>query len=134
MSTRTTATVNPKVLSYVRSALKRNPDRTNQSLYEKASEMDPEIVKMSLRRFHALYPLQVKREIARERQKNDPNYRRKPRAKGRKRTKELDRGFIRDVLLDLASKVAQAQSNADVISVVGDVDTYVERIAAKVEG
>ena len=58
------AEINDDVMSMVRAELDENPDVENKVLFEKATEIDEEIGDLSLRQFHARYPLQVKRQKA----------------------------------------------------------------------
>jgi len=55
-------------MAYVRERLEEDPDLENQALYEECVEEFPEagIDDLSLRQFHARWPLQVKRAMAKE--------------------------------------------------------------------
>jgi hypothetical protein len=50
----------------VESELRRNPEATQDELWEKAKEASPAVAKLSRREFNARYPLQIKRKILRE--------------------------------------------------------------------
>ena len=52
--------------SAVEAELRRNPEATQEELWEKAKEASPGVAKLSRREFNARYPLQVKRKIQRE--------------------------------------------------------------------
>lgn len=118
---------NPKVLSYVEAAIKRNPNRTSKSLYEAAVKIDPEISKLDLRRFHSRYPLQVRRKLQKAQSSGEAKTNGKPRKP--KRRKDDRRQEVRDILLEFASKVASSlDSRKDLVEVIGNLDTYVDRL------
>lgn len=50
-----------RVMNMVRRALVQNPEMTNEALYSAAVALDPDIGKLTMRQFHARYPLQVRR-------------------------------------------------------------------------
>lgn len=58
--------IDPDVLEMVRDQLSRDPPPSTSALYGRAAHMNEEIWDLSLRQFHAMYPLRVKREEARE--------------------------------------------------------------------
>lgn len=106
-----------KVMEFVEKEIKKNPDVDTQELYEKAKEVEKSLGKLSLRQFHARYPLQVKRRMAPK----------KPRKSRRRKKAEVNREAIRDVLFSFAREVASAD-RAEVIDVVTGVDKYVEEV------
>lgn len=54
------------VMSMVRRQLERTNPPDTKALYGRAIRLDPSLRELSLRQFHAKYPLKVKREKARE--------------------------------------------------------------------
>lgn len=58
----------PEIMDYVRGRLENDPDAENRKLWEECQEKFPDagLGDLSLRQFHARYPLQVKRELARD--------------------------------------------------------------------
>jgi hypothetical protein len=50
----------------VEQELRRNPEATQDELWEKAKEASPGVARLSRREFNARYPLQIKRKIQRE--------------------------------------------------------------------
>lgn len=54
------------VLEMVRTQLERDPPPSTTALYGRAVRINSDIYELSLRQFHAKYPLRVKREQARE--------------------------------------------------------------------
>jgi hypothetical protein len=53
-----------RVMEMVRRALDKDPDARSGTLYEQAKKVDRRVGQLSLRQFHALYPLTVKRQQA----------------------------------------------------------------------
>jgi hypothetical protein len=52
---------NERVMEMVRKELQKNPAISSQDLFEKAKKLDSSMNGLSIRQFHASYPLQVKR-------------------------------------------------------------------------
>lgn len=57
------ANINEKVMDMVRREIAKNPDVKSGELYEEAKKLDRSMSSLSLRQFHAQYPLQVKRAM-----------------------------------------------------------------------
>jgi hypothetical protein len=53
-----------RVMEMVRRALDKDPDARSGTLYDQAKKVDRRVGQLSLRQFHALYPLTVKRQQA----------------------------------------------------------------------
>jgi len=58
-----------KVMQFVEKQLARDPKVSNATLFAGAKKIDRAIGKLSIRQFHAKYPLQVKRRKGRSRSK-----------------------------------------------------------------
>ncbi|HLU26406.1 MAG TPA: hypothetical protein VKZ58_11950 [Longimicrobiales bacterium] len=110
------AEINPKVMEMVQEEVRKNPDISTTELFEKAKKLDKSIAELSRRAFHARYPLQVKRQLAPTRRRT------------RRRTSTADREAVRAVLLQLAKDLASAEDAAGVVTVVGGIDKYIDRI------
>lgn len=139
--------VSAAVLRYVTRRLKANPNVTNADLFARACEIDGSVAKLSPRQFHAKYPLQVKRRLARAAagtgkpavaERKAPA-RRKPRAKPRARAKAAPAAAtpsagggnpdaVRALLLNLARELAGAGTQAETIEVMARLDVYVDDI------
>ena len=139
------AEVNDKVMEMVREELKRNPDAENKELYEKAVEVDDAIDDLTLRQFHARYPLQVKRKIAQKRggkkKKKKKKQRKSRKRKGSARAGAAsaggagpDRDAIRGTLLQFAKDVSSAEGKAEMIDLLTGVDEYVDQVVEALDG
>jgi hypothetical protein len=190
------AKTSDRVMDMVRREVAKNPDVKSGVLYEQARKLDRSMSSLSLRQFHARYPLQVKRAMALgggKRRKKPANGRRKKPANGRRKgaagrkaagasptaakkrkvtrkrtvakkrpgrpaktTKKRgrpvgsgavapqqrrrgpgrraavvasgERGTVRAVLLEFAGEVVNADSKADMISVISRMDHWVDRV------
>lgn len=127
------AEVKEKVMNMVRKELEKNPDAENRDLYEKATKVDGSIEDLTLRQFHARYPLQVKRQKAqKKKEKGGTSRKRRRSAPGRTSRAgdgEVDREKVRAALLQFAKDVSAAEGQASVlIDVLQDVDDYVDQV------
>lgn len=111
---------NERVMEMVESALRENPSISNDELQERAADIDSSVGELSARSFNARYPLQVKRRLSAEEQRETAE------ATG----KEDRRAVVRNALLEFAKEVAGAEDRGRVIDVLRDVDEYVERVLA----
>lgn len=134
------ATKNEDVMAMVRDELKKNRDVATDALFEKAKKMDSSLEELSLRQFHARYPLQVKRQMSSKKKKRNKSKSRKKRSSRKKRgrssgdgTGEAGREAIRDGLLTFAKDVAGADNRADLISVLTSVDDYVDDVVTALD-
>lgn len=130
------AEVKDKVMDMVRKELDENPDAENRELYEKATKVDGSIADLTLRQFHARYPLQVKRQKA---QKSGGGSRKKrsssSRGGGSGKGPEVNRDKVRATLLQFAKDVSSAEGQAStLIDVLENVDDYVDQVVRAVGG
>lgn len=114
-----------KVMELVEKQLKKNPDISNEELFEKAKQVDSSVGELSLRQFHAKYPLQVKRKLA-------PKTGR--RSRKRRRGKEIDRNVVREGLLRFAKDIAAAEGKAETIEILANVEQYVTDLVQALDG
>jgi len=123
-----------RVLEMVRRELASHPDISSGDLFAIARKLDRSVRSLSLRQFHALYPLQVKRAekaaIRGAAKKTARATRRAPAASeprsGGARSSQ-DREAIRGLLLEFAGTVAGAESKAELIQLVGTFDGWIDR-------
>lgn len=122
------ADTNPQVMEMVEKELKKNPDISNTELLEKAAKIDSSVEKLTPRQFNARYPLQVKRAMKpakRTRKMATTAKRSKARSKA---TDGTQRDGVRNVLLQLAKDVGNAEGKGDVVDVVAGIDRYVDKV------
>ncbi len=125
-----------RVMEFVERELKKNPKIGSSDLFKKAKKVSRSVSGMTIRQFHAKYPLQVKRRLA-------PKKSRKPRAKAKKprqsparkptrrraaKTAGGNRDAIRVVLLSFAKDLSAAESQLATIEVLANLDKYVDRV------
>lgn len=135
------AETDPRVMSLVEAALEKNPAVSVQDLYDMAKKKKRSISSMTLRQFHARYPLQIKRKKNKakggtRRRKTTrvatSRVRSASRAKSPSRraapSGTFDRDAVRATLLGFASDLAAADSRSDAVAVVASVDRYVDQI------
>lgn len=131
---------NEKVMEMVRNELDRNPDAENKELYRKAEEIDASIGDLSLRQFHARYPLQVKRKRAAKSRSKKPGAgrggggRKTARKAAKAADASVDRETIRSTLLRFARDVSAAEGKAEMIDLLSKVDDYVEDVVGALDG
>lgn len=113
---------NQRVMDMVESTLRENPDVKNDVLHKRASEIDPSISELSARSFNARYPLQVKRNLAQEKERGTT------RTNSSVTSSDDLRARVRKALLDFAKDVTKAGDRGKVVEVVRDVDSYVDRV------
>lgn len=119
-------TKNEDVMKMVRKTLEDDPDTPNQELYEKAKSIDSSVGDLTLRQFHARYPLQVKREMAGK--KGGRKKKRKSAGKASAGGASIDRESVRETLLQFAKDISAAQGKADMIDLLTSIDDYVDEI------
>jgi hypothetical protein len=195
------AETNARIMDMVRREIDKNPSIPSEQLYEMAKKSDSSIGGLSVRQFHARYPLQVKRAAANARKarrggaaKKTAGRRGRPPGKtgrkagaptagggapakkrrgrppgsGRKATAKRatakratakqatakrgtvgtgrrpgrprrtaapapagpGRDAVRSLLLQFARDIAGAEGKADVVEVIGEVDSWVDRVVA----
>ena len=132
------------VMGFVMRTLEENPGVKNADLFAGACEIDPSIADLSPRQFHATYPLQVKRRMARAEAATAPEPAaapepppapeppappaEAPQVAAAASAGEGDPAAVRGLLLDLARELASAGSQAETIEVMARLDVYVADI------
>lgn len=119
------ATIDPNVMAFVESEMEKDPDAGSLALFEKAKVAVPSVAALSIRQFHARYPLQIKRKASagkpRRKKKKTPSPRRGRRDNDR-------RVAVRAVLMRFATALASAEAKADVVKVLADSDRFVDEL------
>ncbi len=123
-----------RVMEFVERELKKNPKIGSGDLFKKAKKVSRTISGMTIRQFHAKYPLQVKRRLAPKKSRK-PQARKprktavkKPAPRRAAKTAGGNRDAIRAVLLGFAKDLAAAESQAATIDVLVNLDKYVDRV------
>jgi hypothetical protein len=124
------AETNPRVMEMVAKELEKDPAVRASTLRKKALEIDKSIGDLSVRQFHARYPLPLKRK--RTAGKKPSGRRAAPsaarRARGSAKPEGSPRDRVRRIILDFAGDLARAESRASIVEVLGKVDEYVDRV------
>jgi hypothetical protein len=140
-----------RIMEFVEAELKKDPGLGSRELFERAKKISRSISSLSVRQFHARYPLVVKRRMAAGKPKSDRSTKArqsKPagKAKGARRRKATARGSaparratstrgpnrdaIREVLLDFARNLSTAESQTETIKVMSGLEKCIDRIIA----
>jgi hypothetical protein len=127
---RVRAEINAEVMAMVEAAIAADPDSPISDLHERAGEISPDVGRLSVRQFHARYPLQIKRK--RNRGESRPK---RPRAvtpgtSSTQRASGIDRDSVRQTLLQFASDLENAEQRKDLVRVLANIDHYVDRVAS----
>jgi len=140
---------NQQVMEMVASELEKDSAAALNYLYDRAKTLDPSIGELSLRQFHARYPLQVKRGKSRAagtHRKPSPRKKKPSESAGEKKSspegrkqrqrsalaeggKELDREKVRALFIDFAMDFASAESRIEIVRAISSVDSYVDRLS-----
>jgi len=132
-----------RVMEFVERELTKNPDLASKELFEKAKKISRSISGLSIRQFHAKYPLVVKRRLAaktksrrgskgsskRSRSSATKRTRRAPATRARK-SAQPDRDVIRGVMLGFAKDLSAAGSQTETLDVISNLEKYIDKIAA----
>lgn len=132
------ADTDDKVLEMVEAELEKEPGIDNSTLQERVKSKFPHVGKLTLRQFHARYPLQIKRRKSRKQAKKTKKAA-KPKARtrssGRTRTAKPARATsgggrdaVRQVLLGFAADLSAAEDRSQVVKVLANVDGYVDKL------
>lgn len=122
------------IMDMVRQELSDDPDVENKDLYAKAKEIDSSVEDLSLRQFHARYPLQVKRKMAQKRRGSSKRTSSSGRRSSAAKKSDADRDVIRSTLLKFARDVSAADGKAEMIDILSSVDDYVNDVVHAVDG
>lgn len=120
-----------KILEMVRRQLARAEPPSTEALYGRAVRIDASVRELTLRQFHARFPLRVYRERARtEAKKEGPAAAPEaPHTEG-PGSDEEDRAALRQLFLDVAKDVAGLSSGPELIDwMAGRLEDYVDRAA-----
>lgn len=131
---------NPEVMEMVGQELDRDPNISLDALFEKARAIDPAMGSLSMRQFHARYPLPIKRSRSPRKKsgKGGAKGTRRGATKGGASSGKSAQGRagtprdeVRKIFLDFAGALARAESRASIVDVLASVDQYVDRALQK---
>ncbi len=115
-----------RVMEFVERELKKNPKVGSSDLFKRAKKVSRTVSGMTIRQFHAKYPLQVKRRLAPKKLRKSPA--RKPARRRATKAPAVNRDAIRVVLLSFAKDLSAAESQSATIDVLANLDKYVDRV------
>ncbi|MCK5410793.1 MAG: hypothetical protein KAJ67_01795 [Gemmatimonadetes bacterium] len=115
------AKTSDKVMQFIEKELKINPKATAKELQQKAKAVSEAVGKLSVRQFHAKYPLQVRRRLA-------PKKPRRAAPKARAARGQANREAVRNTLMTFAQDLSAAQGKSETIAVLRKLDNYIDAI------
>ncbi len=119
-----------RVMELVERELKKDPKIGSSDLFKKAKRVSRTVSGMTIRQFHAKYPLQVKRRLAAKKPRKARKAAvKKPAPRRAAKTAVGNTDAIRVVLLGFAKDLAAAETQAATIDVLASLDKYVDRVA-----
>lgn len=122
------ADIDNDLMAFVEAELKKTPDMSSKDLFEKAKEDFEAARGLTIREFHARYPLQVKR---RESLAKGGSSRRKSKSRRSRRSRKnqtANRDAVRDELLAFASELSAAEERRALVKVLAGIDGWVDRL------
>ncbi len=134
-----------KVMQLIEKELKKNPKATTKELQQKAKAVSASVGKLSVRQFHAKYPLQVRRKLAPKKPRRAapkkprraapkkprraaPKKARRAAPKARAARGQVNREAIRNTLMTFARDVSAAEGKSETIAVLGNLNKYIDAI------
>jgi len=115
-----------KIMALVEKALAANPKAGTTELFEKAKAADSSVGKLTIRQFHARYPLQVKRRMGRVSEQSATPKSRAPASQLSPAPASGSHEGVREVFLRFAQDLTSAEERRDLIEVLGRLDRYVD--------
>ena len=129
------ADVDPQLMSFVEEEMKQSPSISSKELFEKAKSVIASARDLTIREFHARYPLQVKRKASLA--AGGGKRRRRTKRTGRRaagKTAPANRDAVRTALLKFASDLTAAEERKDLVKVLAQVDQYVDEVLKAASG
>ncbi len=117
-----------KVMQLVETELKKNPKATAKELQQKAKAVSAAVGKLSVRQFHAKYPLQVRKKLAPKKPRRAAPKKPRRAPKARAARGQVNREAIRNTLMTFARDVSAAEGKSETIAVLGKLDNYIDAI------
>jgi len=123
-----------RIMALVEKALAANPKAGTTELFEKAKAADASVGKLTIRQFHARYPLQVKRRKGRALAKSAAPKARPAASHASATPVKGSHEGVREVFLRFAQDLASAEERRDLIQLLGNLDHYVDDAVRAVQG
>lgn len=117
-----------KLMAFVQTEMDKHPDISSKDLFEKAKASIAAARELTIREFHARYPLQVKRKASlaagagKRRRKRSGSRKARAAAAGGAGARDA----VRAALLKFASDLSAAEERKDLVKVLARVDDYVD--------
>ena len=128
------ADINDDLMAFVEAELKKAPDMSSKALFEKAKEDHEAARGLTIREFHARYPLQVKRKQALASGTTRKRKSKSRRSRRSRKNQTANRDAVREVLLGFASDLSAAEARKDLVKVLSRVDGYVDKVMEAAQG
>lgn len=128
------ADIDERVMELVETELEKNPTVSVGDLQRRATEIQPDIERLSIRQFHARYPLQIKRRKNRALERIEGLAGGWGKGRGRSAGGKADRDAIRATFLRFASDLTAAEARKDLVRVLAGVDRYVDQVIRAARG
>jgi len=128
------ADINDDLMAFVEAELKKDPDMASKELFAKAKEIHEDARGLTIREFHARYPLQVKRKQALASGTTRRKRSKSRRTRRSRKNQSKNRDAVRDVLLGFAADLAAAEARKDLVQVLARVDSYVDQVLEATKG
>jgi len=122
------------IMALVEKALAANPKAGTTELFEKAKAADSSVGKLTIRQFHARYPLQVKRRKGRVAARSAAPKSRPSAGRSSSMPVKGSHEGVREVFLRFAQDLASAEERRDLIKVLGNLDRYVDEAVRAAQG
>lgn len=124
-----------QLMTFVEEEMKKDPGISTSDLFEKAKAAMAAARDLTVREFHARYPLQVKRRASLA-AGGGKRRRRAPARRSRKASKPapLARDAVRAAMLKFAMDLSAAEARKDLVKVLARVDEYVDEVLKAASG
>jgi len=118
---------NEKVMEKVREELKKDPAMKSKPLFEQMQKSHPSVKDLSVQQFHARYVLPIKRENAPKRPRKRRSSAKGSASSRRSPKQEAHRKQLRGVFLEFAKDLADAEDRGEIVRVMAELESYVDR-------
>ncbi|MDT8340013.1 MAG: hypothetical protein RQ751_00755 [Longimicrobiales bacterium] len=119
---------NEEIMAFVRKEMDKNPGIPTKELYARAQAAVKAAKDLTMRQFHARYPLQIKRQESLA--AGGGRSRRRGARRGRRSAAATAaaRAAVRTALLKFATDLSAADERKDLVQLMARIDDYVDNI------